>query len=156
VAEVDRVFLVARSRLRPDDDLLDGSGNGNGGGGASSMPTAPAEVAALLADKLERLLRHELRCFGRRDGDDEADTSFSQRFAEKVIDNLQVCVGRVHVRYEYAPDARALRVGTTPFAVGVIIHELSGACACVRPSEAMARSSGGARHFAAHLRRKSR
>ena len=125
MAEVDRVFLVARSRLRPDDDLLDGSG-----AQAASMPTAPDEVAALLADKLERLLRHELRCFGRRDGDDEADTSVSQRFAEKVIDNLQVCVGRVHVRYEYAPDARALRVGTPPFAVGVVIHELSGACVC--------------------------
>jgi vacuolar protein sorting-associated protein 13A/C len=139
VAEIDRIFMVARTK--PDlADTADGIQFNN-------LP--PAIMATLLADKLEKLLKHELEMFGNKvlfafslfnylegfqsrqlwwlqDGkQQEQDMTFAQRFAEKIIDNLQVHIGRVHIRYEYTPDMSNLQRSVPAFALGVIIDELS-------------------------------
>jgi hypothetical protein len=123
VAELDRIFLVARSKtyfgvaMTPEEEAI--------------------ALAAAVTEKLDKLLKHELTLFGRQENDDEPDqeSGFAQRFAEKVIDNLQLHVGRVHIRYEYVPPPGRLFAGVptpvAPFAMGVTIHELSGAMSSI-------------------------
>ena len=69
------------------------------------------EITSLMAAKLKLSLASKA---------DSKDDSMGKRFLIKVIDNVQVTIKNIHIRYE---DTGSLR--TTPYSLGITLQEIA-------------------------------
>jgi hypothetical protein len=87
-----------------------------------------------LQSKLDALKKHEQDMFAAAQDPataaEAAEEGFTARLIRKIVDNLQVTITRVHVRFEESrpPQCEDGRPSTS---IGLAIRELSGAPMCL-------------------------
>lgn len=71
------------------------------------------EITSLMAAKLKLSLASKA-------GSDSKEDSMGKRFLIKVLDNVQVTIKNIHIRYEDAGSQR-----TTPYSLGITLQEIA-------------------------------
>ena len=66
--------------------------------------TKPADLAQLVRDKLQDLASEDVIRRAKAESTEE-DVGFLARLGKKIVDNLQVTVRNVHVRFEHPTSA---------------------------------------------------
>jgi vacuolar protein sorting-associated protein 13A/C len=87
--------------------------------GVAQVDEAELERKAL-ASKIDSLKQHEQNQFGAAADQSPQDDSFTTQLVSKIVDNLQIVIRNIHVRFEDRSDP------TRPRCFGLGIQEISG------------------------------